>query len=140
MAGAPVEALRCVPLFADLNESELAQIALLFKERRFARGETVVKEGSGGAAFFLIDSGEATVSVGGAERADLVPGDYFGEIALIDEGTRSATITATTELVCYGLTFWEFRPLVLENAVIGWKLLQSMAKKLRAAEENQAQP
>ena len=140
MAGAPVEALRCVPLFADLNESELAQIALLFKERRFARGETVVKEGSGGAAFFLIDSGEATVSVGGAERADLVPGDYFGEIALIDEGTRSATITATTELVCYGLTFWEFRPLVLENAVIGWKLLQSMAKKLRTAEENQAQP
>jgi CRP/FNR family cyclic AMP-dependent transcriptional regulator len=134
MAGVRVEALRGVPLFADLNKREIAQIARLFKERRFAQGETVVKEGSGAAAFFLIDSGEAAVSVGGAERASLKPGDYFGEIALIDEGTRSATITATSELVCFGLTFWEFRPLVLENAVIGWKLMQSLAKKLRAAE------
>ena len=134
MAGAPVEALQRVPLFADLSESELREIALLFKERHFAPGETVVKEGADGAAFFLVDSGEATVSVGGAERPSLKPGDYFGEIALIDEGARSATITATSEMVCYGLTFWEFQPLVLENAAIGWKLLQSLAKKLRSAE------
>jgi CRP/FNR family transcriptional regulator, cyclic AMP receptor protein len=134
MAGAPVGALQRVPIFADLSESELQQIALLFKERHFSQGETVVKEGSDGAAFFLIHSGEATVSVRGAERASLGPGDYFGEIALIDEGTRSATITATTALVCYGLTLWEFRPLVVENGAIGWKLLQSLSKKLRSAE------
>ena len=53
---------------------------------------------------------------------------------MIDGGARSATVTATTELVCYGLTFWDFRPLVQENAAIGWKLLQGLAKKLRAAE------
>jgi CRP/FNR family transcriptional regulator, cyclic AMP receptor protein len=134
MAGAPVAALRRVPLFADLNEVELQQIALLFKERHFSAGETVVKEGSDGAAFFLVDSGEANVSVGGAERAGLKAGDHFGEIALIDEGTRSATITATTDLVCFGLTLWEFQPLVVENGAIGWKLLQSLAKKLRSAE------
>ncbi len=134
MAGAPVDALQRVPLFADLSESEVRQIALLFKERHFGPGETVVKEGADGAAFFLVDSGEATVSVGGAERPGLKAGDYFGEIALIDEGARSATITATTEMVCYGLTFWEFQPLVVENGAIGWKLLQSLAKKLRAAE------
>jgi CRP-like cAMP-binding protein len=134
MAGAPVDALQRVPLFADLSRAEVEQIALLFKERRFAAGDTIVKEGADGAAFFLIDSGEATVSVAGAERANLKAGDYFGEIALIDEGTRSATITATSELVCFGLTFWEFRPLVVENGVIGWKLLQSLSKKLRAAE------
>jgi CRP-like cAMP-binding protein len=134
MAGAPVEALRRVPLFADLGDGEIEQIALLFKERHFAPGETVVKEGADGAAFFLITSGEAAVSVGGAERPTLKPGDYFGEIALIDEGARSATITARSELVCYGLTFWEFQPLVLGNAAIGWKLLQSLAKKLRSAE------
>jgi CRP-like cAMP-binding protein len=136
VTGAPVEAVRRVPLFAELDRHEVEQIARLFKERRFAEGETVVREASGGAAFFLIDSGEASVSVGGVERASLRPGDYFGEIALIDEGTRSATITASSELVCYGLTFWDFRPLVQGNGEIGWKLLQSMARKLRAAEHS----
>ncbi len=135
MPGAPVEVLRRVPLFADLSKREAQQIARLFKERRFAEGDTVVREGSGGAAFFLIDSGEATVSIGGKQRATLEPGDYFGEIALIDEGARMATITASSELVCYGLTYWDFRPLVQENGVIGWKLLESLAKKLREAEQ-----
>jgi CRP/FNR family cyclic AMP-dependent transcriptional regulator len=134
MAGAPVELLRRVPLFADLDHAELAQVALLFKERHFTAGETVVKEGSDGAAFFLIESGDATVTVRGAGRASLGPGDHFGEIALIDEGVRSATIAATTDLVCYGLTLWEFRPLVIANGEIGWKLVQSVAKKLRTAE------
>lgn len=134
MAGAPIEVLGRVPLFADLNRREIEQIARLFKERRFVEGETVVKEGSGGAAFFLIESGEATVSIRGEPRATLQAGDYFGELALIDEGVRSATITAFSDLLCHGLTFWDFRPLVLENATIGWKLLQALSKKLRDAE------
>ena len=135
MAGVPVEALQRVPLFADLNKHEVKQIASLFKERRFSEGETVVRQGSGGAAFFVIESGEATVFVGGEEYTTLRPGDYFGEIALIDEGTRMATITAVSDLLCYGLTYWDFRPLVEKNGVIGWKLLQSMAKMYRAARE-----
>jgi CRP/FNR family cyclic AMP-dependent transcriptional regulator len=134
MRGAPVKTLQRVPLFADLTKREVQQIARLFKERRFSQGETVVKEGSGGAAFFVIDSGEATVFIHGKEHTTLKPGDYFGEIALIDEGTRMATITATTELVCYGLTYWDFRPMVEANGLIGWKLLQRMAKMLREAE------
>ena len=134
MAGAPADALRRVPLFADLDHGELAQVALLFKKRHFPAGETVVKEGADGAAFFLIESGEAKVTVRGAERASLGPGDHFGEIALVDEGVRSATIAAVTDLVCYGLTLWEFRPLVIANGEIGWKLVQSVAKKLRTAE------
>jgi CRP/FNR family transcriptional regulator, cyclic AMP receptor protein len=134
MPGAPVEAVKRVPLFAELNKRELEQVARLFKQRRFAPGETVAREGSGGAAFYLIDSGEAAVSVGGEERPVLKPGDYFGEIALIDEGARSATVTAASELVCYGLTYWDFRPLVQDNAQISWKLLQFMVGRLRAAE------
>jgi CRP-like cAMP-binding protein len=124
-----------VALFADLDRREVEQIARLFKERRFSEGETVVKEGTGGAAFFLVESGEATVSVGGEPRTTLKQGDYFGEIALVDEGARSATITASSELVCYGLTFWDFRPLVQGNAAIGWKLAQSLAKRVRDAEQ-----
>jgi CRP-like cAMP-binding protein len=134
MAGAPLDAMRRVPLFAELSDPELEQVARLFKQRTFAAGETVAREGSGGAAFYLIESGTAAVTVGGQERPGLGPGDYFGEIALIDEGARSATITASEELACYGLTYWDFRPLVMENAAICWKLLQFMVSRLRAAE------
>ena len=130
----PVAALRRAGLFADMDRRQAEQITRLLKERRFAKGETVIVEGSGGAAFFLIDSGEATVSRKGVQLATLGPGDYFGEIALIDGGPRSATVTAATDLLCYGLTFWEFRPLVERNGIIAWKLLQALAKRLRAAD------
>ena len=132
---APAEVVHHVPLFAGLTDEQADEVAQLFKERRFAAGEAVIREGSGGAAFFLIDSGEAIVSVRGEERARLGKGDSFGELAMIDEGVRSATVTAATELVCWGLTYWDFRPLVEQNGPIGWNLLQTLAKRLRAAEQ-----
>ena len=107
----------------------------MFKERTFPAGETIIKEGVGAAAFFVIESGEATVSIRGKPIRTLGRGDYFGEIALIDEGTRSATVTASTEVVCHGLTYWEFRPLVQANATIAWNLLQTLAKRLRTAQD-----
>jgi len=129
---APVEMVSRVPLFADLDEAEAERIARAFKKRRFAAGETVTKEGAGAAAFFIIESGVAAVTVKGEPRRSLEAGDYFGEIALIDEGARSATVTAATDLVCHGLTVWDFRPLVQQNSVIAWKLLQALARRLRA--------
>ncbi len=134
MAEAPVELLQRVPLFADFERGELQRLSRSFKERTFEAGSTVADEGRTGAGFFVIESGEASVSVRGAERGKLGPGDYFGEIALIDDGARSATVTADSELRCYGLTSWEFRPLVESNASIAWKLLEAMAKRLRAAQ------
>jgi CRP/FNR family transcriptional regulator, cyclic AMP receptor protein len=131
---APVDLIQKVPLFADLDRKELADLAGWFKERTFSEGEEVVTEGRGGIGFFVIEEGQAGVSVHGDERASLGPGDYFGEVALIDEGARSATITAKSNLRTYGLTSWEFRPLVESNASIAWKLLQTMAKRLREAE------
>ena len=133
MRGAPVEVLQRVPLFADLSLEELQQIALLFKERDFEAGETIIQEGSGGSAFYVIEAGEATVTIQGTVRSRLGAGDFFGEIALIDDGTRMATITAASRLDCYGLTYRDFRPLVEANGVIGWKLLQRMAMMLRDA-------
>ncbi len=135
---APVELLRRVPLFSGLERRELERVASSMKERTFAPGHVVAEEGRGGVGFFVIGEGEASVSIGGEQRRRLGPGDYFGEIALIAESDRTATITAETELRCYGLTVWEFRPLVEGNASIAWKLLQALAQKLHEAEQRPA--
>jgi CRP/FNR family transcriptional regulator, cyclic AMP receptor protein len=124
------ETLRAVPLFSDLNQKELVEVAQTMRERRFAAGDTVTREGAGGAGFFVIADGHADVSVDGESRGTLGPGDFFGEVALITGAERTATIVATTDLTCYGLTPWDFRPLVEGNPSIAWKLLESMAKKL----------
>ena len=108
------------------------------KERTFNEGDTIAKEGQSGIGFFIIGEGEAAVSVGGEERATLGHGDYFGEIALIDDGARTATITAKTPLKCYGITSWEFRPLVEQNAKLAWKMMQTMAARLREAQADRA--
>ena len=135
-----VAVIEQVPLFASMSPRDVAGIAALFKERRFSAGETITKEGAGAAAFFVIESGEATVSIGGQPRAKLSEGDYFGEIALIDEGARSATVIASSDLVCHGLTYWEFRPLVQSNATIAWNLLQTLAQRLRSAQADPSAP
>jgi CRP/FNR family transcriptional regulator, cyclic AMP receptor protein len=133
MAEAPVELLQRAPLFSDFDRGDLRRLSRSFKERTFEAGSTVAAEGKTGVGFFVIESGEATVSVRGDEHGTMGPGDYFGEIALIDDGARSATITANTDLHCYGLTSWEFRPLVESNASIAWKLLEALATRLRVA-------
>jgi CRP/FNR family transcriptional regulator len=131
---APEELIRQVPLFSTLDRGEIQGLSSSMKERIFDVGDTIASEGQSGIGFFIIDEGEAAVSVGGEERATLGHGDYFGEVALIDDGARTATITAKSPLKCYGITSWEFRPLVEGNAGLAWKMLQMMAKRLRDAE------
>lgn len=134
MAGPSVELLQRVPLFAELEPRELQRLSGSFKEHSFAPGEVAVTEGERVARFFVIESGEAVVNVHGEERGRLGPGDYFGDVAMIDQGDRTASIEAESDLKCYTLTFWDFRPLVESDARIAWPLLQAMAKRLRAAE------
>jgi CRP-like cAMP-binding protein len=134
MPGPSVDLLQKVPLFAGLEPRELERLSGSFKERTFDAGHTVASEGESGAGFFVIESGEAIVDVGGEEVRRLGAGDYFGDIALIDLGERTASIKAESDLHCYGLTFWDFRPLVESDARIAWPLLQAMAKRLREAE------
>ncbi len=134
MARPAPAAIAKIPLFADLEPRELRRIADSFKERQFAAGDTVSTEGASGAGFFVIGEGTATVTIRGEKRGSLGPGEYFGEIALIDEGARTATLVAETDMTCYGMTFWEFRPIVESDTRIAWKLLQALVRKLRAAE------
>jgi CRP/FNR family transcriptional regulator, cyclic AMP receptor protein len=131
VAKASAAMLKTVPLFADLDTRELEQISVSMRERLFEAGDLVTEEGAGGAGFFVIESGQADVTVDGASRGSIGPGDYFGEIALLTGSERTATITAATDMVCYGMTPWDFRPLVESNSVIAWKLLTAMAEKLR---------
>jgi CRP/FNR family cyclic AMP-dependent transcriptional regulator len=133
VAEGAVDLLQRVPLFSDLDRKELERIAASMKERTFAAGDTVTSEGSSGVGFFVIESGNAVVTIGGEERRRLGSGDYFGEVALLNESARTATITAESDLKCYGLTSWEFRPLVETHGSIAWKLLQAMSKQYQAS-------
>jgi len=126
--------LQKVPLFSGLEKRDLERIADSFKERKYSAGDTIASEGQGGAGFFVIGEGTAKVTVHDADRGQLGPGSYFGEIALLDQGARTATVTAETDMTCYAMTFWEFRPIVETDARIAWKLVQSLAHKLRESE------
>jgi CRP-like cAMP-binding protein len=129
VAQGPVDLLERVPIFQGLEHRDLERIAGSMKQRTFHAGDTVTAEGQGGIGFFVIEAGEAKVSIGGKDRRTLGPGDYFGEVALLTDSPRTATITAETDLRCYGLTSWDFKPLVESHSSIAWKLLQTMARK-----------
>ena len=131
-----MDVLKRVALFEGLDESELGRLAERFQERTVPEGGVVVEEGSTGTSFFIIAEGEVSVSIGGELRATLGPGDSFGEMAVIDEDVRSASIVAATDLRLYFLTPWEFRPFVHEQPEVAWKLLQSLSRRLRAAQQS----
>lgn len=133
---APIELLKQVPLFKGLNDKNLKSLSAEFTERKFSEGQELTAEGSGGAGFFVIESGSAKVTVDGEARRELGPGDYYGEIALIDGGTRTATITALSDGVAHGLTKWQFKPLIELHGEIAWPLLEAMAKRTRQLDQH----
>jgi len=132
--GAPVDVLKKVPLFEGLGDQDLERLADRFQERRFSAGDTVLSEGSTGTSFFVLGDGNVTVTVAGEKKATLGPGDYFGEMAVVDEGVRSASVKADSDIRSYFLTPWEFRPFVEEHPDLAWKLMQNLARRVRHAQ------
>jgi CRP/FNR family transcriptional regulator, cyclic AMP receptor protein len=132
--GAMVESLRDVPLFADLSSRDLKRLADSMQELSFAPGKEVVAEGKGGVGFFVILDGSARVTQRGEDRGLLGPGDYFGEMALIDGDDRMATVQAESELRCAGMTQWAFRPFVKNHPDVAWSLLTALVKRVREAQ------
>ncbi len=125
MANANPDDLRKVPLFAELDNRQLKKLASRFRERTVGPGTKVTTEGEmSGVGFFVVGSGEASVNVGGKDVTTLGPGDHFGEIALVSESARTATVTATTELRLLEIPFWDFRDFAHANPDVTWKLLQ----------------
>jgi CRP-like cAMP-binding protein len=129
-----VDALGRVPLLSGLDRRHLEKLAKDFSERTFPPGSVVVREGDEhGIGFFVVADGEAIASVDGKEVSRLGPGSHFGEVALISDRVRTATVTASTELHCYVMTLWDFRSFVKGDADVAWKLLEQLAHMLHGA-------
>ena len=117
--------LKQVPLFSELSKRQLARLARDCQEHTIPPGTTLVREGSmSGVSFFIIADGEAIVTIGDKQIATLGPGDYFGELELINGRERNATVTTTTPLRCLVMRFWDFRRFARQNPDVTWKLLQ----------------
>jgi CRP-like cAMP-binding protein len=134
MAQPSTDLIRGIPLFSGLDEKDAGQLAADFIERTFKSGQDIAKEGEGGLNFFVVESGEAGVFVGGAKVRTLAPGDSFGEVALVDKTPRSATVTAETDMRVWGLPVWSFRPFVETRPTVLWKLCEILSDRLREAE------
>jgi CRP/FNR family cyclic AMP-dependent transcriptional regulator len=129
------ERLAQIPLFSGIKPKDLNRLGKRMTERTFSEGDEITVEGKGGIGFFVIEDGNATVSVGGKIVRTLGPGDHFGEIALIDSGPRSATVVAGTDLRCRGMSAWEFKPFVEDHPEVAWALLETLVGRLRQAQD-----
>jgi CRP/FNR family transcriptional regulator, cyclic AMP receptor protein len=126
-----VDSLRAIPLFADVPARDLKHLAASMQERSFRPGDAVVSQGTGGIGFFVILDGHARVTQDGEDRGLLGPGDYFGEMALIDGEDRTASVHAEGELRCAAITTWNFRPFVKNHPDVAWALLTALVKRIR---------
>ena len=131
----PEEALARVSLFSMLPKKELARLASQAHDRTFPAGTVLTaEEEEAGTTFGVIVDGRAAVSVHGHPARTLGPGDYFGEMALIDHSYRSATVTAETDLRCLLFVAWVFRPFAMDHPETAWALLEAMVQRVRDAE------
>lgn len=121
-----------VPIFSGCSKHELQLIARAAKEVNHKDGTVIAREGERGIGLFLILEGECSVTIGGRSKAKLGSGDFFGEVALLDGGPRTATVTATTPVKLVGITGWVFRGLLMEHPTIALKTLEGVAGRLRA--------
>ncbi len=133
-----VSILQKVPLFQSLKRGQLERLAKRFVERQYEAGKNIVTQGQGGEGFFIIVSGNVDVV---RERSDGVKvlvnhfagGDFFGELALLDEGIRTASVITKEPVQCLALTRWDFLAILKDDAEMAVDILQEMAQRFRMA-------
>ena len=125
--------LGSVPLFSSLSKSQLRTMATTAKERHYRDGETIVKQGEKGIGFYLILAGQARVEKAGKPVAVLGAGQYFGEMALLDEQPRTADVRATGAVQCLVLSPWEFWSAVGEKPEVLRQLLKETVRRIRSS-------
>ncbi|MGH2376865.1 MAG: cyclic nucleotide-binding domain-containing protein [Candidatus Limnocylindria bacterium] len=140
MAEPNIEFLRKVRLFSELDDKALGQISNAAVEQRWEPGQEIVRQGDSGVGAFIIRSGKVEIvqeHAGATEKMrDLGPGQFFGEMALLDEFPRSATARALEPTTCLQITRWHFRGILESHPEIALKLLPMLTKRIRAAESH----
>lgn len=133
-----IQFLQRVPLFQGLDNRQLGKLAQRFVERHYAAGQDIVTQGQGGAGIFIIVSGKAEAIRARSDGAKVVVHtfrltDFFGELALLDDGPRTATVTASEPTECLALTRWDFLATLKEDADMAVTIAQELARRFRTA-------
>jgi CRP/FNR family transcriptional regulator, cyclic AMP receptor protein len=125
--------LKTIPLFSSCTASELNRIAAIVKEVQFPQGRTICKEGDTGVGLHVVIEGETKVQIGGRTRRRLGAGAFFGEIALLDGGPRSATVVAETPVRTLSIPSWSFKTTLRSNPNLALKMLEETCRRLRTS-------
>jgi len=126
-----VETLQEAPLWSALTERELKVLARSFKELKYETGDVIVRKGESGVGFYLIADGAVEVRSDGQILSKLGPGQFFGEMSILDGQPRSADVVALEPVRCLALSSWSFKSIVSEHPKMALKLLQESARRLR---------
>jgi CRP-like cAMP-binding protein len=129
------EFLSRVPIFANCSADEIAAVASVAQESFFQPGQIIVTQGTPGQAFYMIITGRVEILRDGVSLGAFGPGDFFGEMSLLDSAPRSATIRALDQTSCLMLSSWDFRALLERHPSIAIKLLEVLSRRLRVADE-----
>jgi CRP/FNR family cyclic AMP-dependent transcriptional regulator len=129
-----VEALRAVPFFSDLTPEDLARLARIGERRTYGTGQEIVRKDEEGVALYVILSGSATVTAGGKDHT-LDPGDFFGEMALLEGTKRMATVTAVEPVEAMVIEATYFRPFLIKNASVTVTILEGVTRRLREVQD-----
>jgi CRP-like cAMP-binding protein len=131
MSDSIADVLATVPLLAGLDKKHLERMAKDFKERSVPAGTVIIRQGDDhGMGFFVVSAGEAVVTVDGNEVSRIGPGSYFGEIALISDRIRTATVTAGTDMTILVMMLTDFRAFVRGDGEVAWRLLEHVGMLL----------
>jgi CRP/FNR family transcriptional regulator, cyclic AMP receptor protein len=128
--------LKSVKLFAGLPDSELKQMVRDLKEVSQPKGKELTIRGDDGVGFMVILEGEAEVTTPDGRKRVLAPGDYYGEMALLDQQGRSATVVAREDMRLAGVIEWKFKPFLVQHPEVAYQLLQTLSRRLREGEAN----
>ena len=130
------QVLKDTPLFSQLQKKDIKRLAAALTDRSYPAGAVIIEQGKPGVGLFVIAGGKATVSVNGKAIRTSEAGDHLGEVALIDDGPRTAEVRADTDVDCYVLPAWQFRAIVRDHPDVAWALLRSLVQRaVRGAQE-----